>query len=179
MVDYTKLGFDPLMKKLDHPLKSEALRGIDIDFQQERASILQLKLASGAIGTDALADNSITTSKLASAAVTTAKISNNSITNPLMADGAIGADEIQGLVIVGTHIAGSAITNAKINDFDHAKGTGNVGTAGTWRANTAFQANGTAGIATTFNILDRNPPVGTITHTFTFTYGLLTSYGTA
>jgi hypothetical protein len=174
-------NYDEKLINVDSPLAKDSglVTGFTADSTFERGlinsmklkdrSITSNKLETGAIGTGAIADNTITSSMIIGSAVTSSKINGQAITTGKIAGSAVTAEKI----------SLNAVTNDKINDYDFAKGTGNVGTMGTVRAISEFNANGSVGIGTTITILDRNVAVGTITHTMIFKYGLLVSYGTA
>lgn len=158
-------------------------------------AVTQTKVASNSITGSNIIDGGIGQNDIASNVLQGTHITGNAITGTHIADGGIGSIDIasnnihgshlSGSAVVGTHIGLLAVTNAKINDYDLAKGTGNSinvinsGTFGTIRGSLEFNANGTAGISTIATIVDRDSGIGTTTHTLTFTYGLLTAYGTA
>lgn len=159
------------------------------------ASVTTNKIAGGAVTQAKLAENSVAGSHIINGAITGVDIAGSAVagthielgavTQTKIAADSVSGSHLSGSAVVGTHIGPLAITNAKINDYDLAKGTGsfinitNVGTAGTFRANSEFSANGTAGISTVATVIAESALGGTVTHVFTFTYGLLSNYGTS
>lgn len=172
--DWQKQGFNPNLQKQDSLLSQNRNRKDALTAESEIVDV-------GYLTGDLIVEGAVTEAKIADLAVTTNKIANNAVTSGKIAPEAVDSSDIAGSAVDGTHIADNTITNLNIGNYDLAKGTGlwinptNSGTSGTWIATAEFSANGTAGLSAIATILD----AGTITHTLTFTYGLLTNYGTS
>ncbi len=148
----------------------------EVEAGLDRGGITTAKLGTSIVGIQSLADNSVTTAKIANNAVTNPKLGNQSVDTTEIADQAITATKLAQNSVGGTHIADGAITDTSITDFDFAKGTGIINTAGSIETDAQYSVAGTVGVGTTIAILDGGTAFN---HDLTFTGGLLTSYGTS
>lgn len=98
--------------------KHQMVDAFTFDSNNERAAIVQSKLASSSIGTGAIEDLSVTTNKIAGSAVTNVKLASSSVDTRVIANRAVGSTEIAEDSVRGTHIV----------NYNYGVGTGSFGT---------------------------------------------------